>query len=49
MPTRPRVVIFDVVETLMSLEPLRDRLAEVGLPGQLLERWFDRLLRTGWR
>lgn len=44
---RPRVVAFDVVETLMSLEPLRDRFEDVGLPGALLERWFDRLLRDG--
>lgn len=44
---RPRVVAFDVVETLMSLEPLRHRFADAGLPGELLERWFDRLLRDG--
>ena len=44
---RPRVVAFDVVETLMSLEPLRHRFEDVGLPGALLERWFDRLLRDG--
>ncbi|MBC3193977.1 haloacid dehalogenase type II [Pseudonocardia sp. C8] len=47
MPTRPRTVAFDVVETLMSLEPLRPRFTEVGLAPQLLERWFDRLLRDG--
>lgn len=47
MPTRPRVVAFDVVQTLMSLEPLRPRLTEAGLAGSLLERWFDRILRDG--
>jgi len=47
MPARPSVVLFDVVETLMSLEPLRSRFAAVGLPPELLERWFDRLLRDG--
>ncbi|AEA23540.1 2-haloacid dehalogenase [Amycolatopsis echigonensis] len=47
MPNRPRVVAFDVVETLMSLEPLRHRFREVGAPPELLERWFDRLLRDG--
>lgn len=47
MPNRPRVVVFDVVETLMSLEPLRHRFSEVGAPPELLERWFDRLLRDG--
>ncbi|MGH3449570.1 MAG: haloacid dehalogenase type II [Haloechinothrix sp.] len=45
--TRPQVVLFDVVETLMSLEPLRQRFDDVGLPPALLERWFDRLLRDG--
>lgn len=44
---RPRTVVFDVVETLMALEPLRSRFAEVGLAPTLLERWFDRLLRDG--
>lgn len=47
MPTRPRTVAFDVVETLMALEPLRTRLSDVGLAPELLERWFDRLLRDG--
>ncbi|GAB3685860.1 haloacid dehalogenase type II [Saccharopolyspora tripterygii] len=47
MPTRPRTVAFDVVETLLSLEPLRPRFADAGLPPELLERWFDRLLRDG--
>jgi 2-haloacid dehalogenase len=42
---RPRTVAFDVVETLMSLEPLRQRLVDIGLPALALERWFDRLLR----
>lgn len=47
MPTRPSVVVFDVVETLISLEPLRPRFREAGVPPKLLERWFDRLLRDG--
>ncbi|MEV4643290.1 haloacid dehalogenase type II [Saccharopolyspora sp. NPDC049357] len=47
MPTRPRTVAFDVVETLMSLEPLRPRFADAGLAPELVERWFDRLLRDG--
>ena len=42
---RPRAVAFDVVETLMSLEPLREQFARVGLPATALERWFDRMLR----
>jgi 2-haloacid dehalogenase len=44
---RPHTVAFDVVETLISLEPLRDRFVDVGLPGSTLERWFDRMLRDG--
>lgn len=47
MPFRPRAVAFDVVETLMSLEPLRQRFSEVGCAPELLERWFDRSLRDG--
>jgi 2-haloacid dehalogenase len=47
MPVRPSVVVFDVVETLMSPEPLRPRFADVGAPPELLEGWFDRLLRDG--
>lgn len=47
MPARPRTVAFDVVETLIALEPLGDRFDDVGVdPGQLL-RWFDRILRDG--
>jgi 2-haloacid dehalogenase len=42
-----RLVLLDVNETLFSLEPLADRLGEVGLPGQL-ELWFTRILRDGF-
>ena len=41
MSGRPSVVVFDVVETLMSLEPLRQRFAEASVAPELLERWFD--------
>jgi len=44
---RPHVVAFDVVETLMSLEPLRQRIVEIGLPASTLERWFALVLRDG--
>ncbi|MDV6013599.1 HAD family hydrolase [Haloechinothrix sp. LS1_15] len=47
MANRPDTVLFDVVETLMSLEPLRERFAAVGLAPELLARWFDRVLRDG--
>ena len=47
MVHRPHTVVFDVVETLISLEPLRGRFVEIGLPALTLERWFDRMLRDG--
>lgn len=47
MPARPSVVVFDVVETLMSLDPLRARLTDEGAAEELLPRWFDRIVRDG--
>jgi 2-haloacid dehalogenase len=47
MTHRPRVVAFDVIETLMSLEPLRERLTQAGQPPHLLEAWYTRTLRDG--
>ena len=47
MTRRPAVVAFDVIETLMSLEPLRARLTEIGQPPHLLEAWYTRTLRDG--
>ena len=47
MTRRPAVVAFDVIETLMSLEPLRARLTEAGQPPGLLEAWYTRTLRDG--
>jgi 2-haloacid dehalogenase len=44
---RPAVVAFDVIETLMSLEPLRAQLTEIGQPPALLEAWYTRTLRDG--
>lgn len=48
MKSRPKVVAFDVVETLFSLEPLRAHLAILGLTGAALEIWFARLLRNAF-
>lgn len=48
MIDRPAVVVFDVNETLFSLEPLRLRLARAGLPGKTLELWFAQTLRDGF-
>ena len=41
------MVAFDVIDTLMSLEPLRGRLADIGQPPGLLEAWYTRTLRDG--
>jgi len=41
----PEVVAFDVNETLVSLEPVRDRLVEVGQPPHALELFFARTLQ----
>lgn len=48
MKSRPKVVAFDVVETLFMLEPMRTRFRAFGLPGNALEIWFARLLRNAF-
>jgi 2-haloacid dehalogenase len=47
MSRRPAVVAVDVIDTLMSLEPLRARLTDIGQPPGLLEAWYTRTLRDG--
>jgi 2-haloacid dehalogenase len=47
MANRPSAVAFDVVETLMSLEPLATRFERIGLPASALREWFARLLLYG--
>jgi 2-haloacid dehalogenase len=47
MTHRPAVVAFDVIDTLMSLEPLRERFTAIGQPPHLLEAWYTRTLRDG--
>jgi hypothetical protein len=44
---RPSVVIFDVVGTLASLDPVRVRLESIGQPAHMFEGWFARLLCDG--
>lgn len=41
------MILFDVFETVLALEPLRGRFVEVGRPGHELELFFTRLLRDG--
>lgn len=47
MPS-PRLLLFDVNETLSDLEPLRKRFEQVGASGRLLEVWFASTLRNGF-
>ena len=47
MTRRPVAVAFDVIGTLMSIEPLRGRLTDVGQPPYLLEAWYTRTTRDG--
>lgn len=42
-----RAVAFDVIETLMSLDPVRTRLREIGRPAELYDLWFARAVRDG--
>jgi 2-haloacid dehalogenase len=48
MARRPRAVAFDVIETLFSLEPVRERLVGLGAPAHALELWFARMLRDAF-
>ncbi|MFJ3621751.1 haloacid dehalogenase type II [Streptomyces iakyrus] len=45
---RPRVLVFDVNETLSDLTPLRTRFEDIGAPGHLLPTWFAGVLRDGF-
>lgn len=45
MAVRPNVVLFDVLETLIDLDPLAARLEEVGQPATTLQPWFLRFQR----
>ena len=47
MAIRPSAVAFDVVETLMSLQPLAARFDKVGQPTSVMPAWFARLLLYG--
>ncbi|MFE4054065.1 haloacid dehalogenase type II [Streptomyces sp. YIM B13518] len=43
----PEVLVFDVNETLTDMSVLAGRLADTGLPGELLPLWFAGVLRDG--
>ncbi|MFC5929943.1 haloacid dehalogenase type II [Cryobacterium melibiosiphilum] len=48
MLTRPRVILFDVNETLSDMAPLADRFTAVGAPAHLAALWFSGVLRDGF-
>jgi 2-haloacid dehalogenase len=48
MPSRPKVVAFDIIETTFSLELVRGRLVGLGLPASALELWFATGLRDAF-
>jgi 2-haloacid dehalogenase len=43
-----QVVSFDAVEILFALDPMRQRLSDLGLSEEALELFFARLLRNGF-
>jgi 2-haloacid dehalogenase len=47
-PRRPRVLIFDVNETLSDMSPMAERFEDLGAPGHLARTWFAGLLRDGF-
>ena len=47
-PGAPRLLIFDVNETLSDMAPLSQRFQDVGAPAHLRATWFAGLLRDGF-
>jgi 2-haloacid dehalogenase len=45
---RPRLIVFDVNETLSDMGPMGERFASLGVPEQLAKTWFAALLRDGF-
>lgn len=45
---RPRLVVFDVNETLSDMSVMGQRFADVGAPSHLAATWFAGLLRDGF-
>lgn len=46
--SRPRVIVFDVNETLSDMAPMGKRFTEVGAPAATAKIWFASLLRDGF-
>jgi 2-haloacid dehalogenase len=47
-PRMPRLLVFDVNETLSDMAPLSSRFEDVGAPTHLAKLWFAELLRDGF-
>ena len=47
-PRIPKVIVFDVNETLSDLSPLAGRFADIGAPVHLAATWFASVLRDGF-
>ncbi|MFW5470249.1 haloacid dehalogenase type II [Knoellia sp. CPCC 206435] len=47
-PRRPRLLVFDVNETLSDMSPMQGRFEDVGAPPDLAAGWFAGLLRDGF-
>lgn len=45
---RPKLLVFDVNETLSDMSPMGQRFEDVGAPGHLAKTWFAGLLRDGF-
>lgn len=45
---RLKAVVLDVFETLFTIEPLGEKLRDVGLPSGALQVWFARILRDAF-
>ena len=44
----PRVIVFDVNETLSDLTALSTRFTDVGVPAHVAQLWFSSVLREGF-
>ena len=47
-PRLPRLLVFDVNETLSDMSPMAGRFEDVGAPAHLAATWFAGLLRDGF-
>ena len=45
LANKPRVLLFDVNETLLNIAPLKDKVAEVLLDPDAPELWFTTMLQ----